>query len=74
MCVCVCVSVCLCLCVSVQLPFSDKGMKKLSESFRHYKHALGDEEARTAGACCRTALHLYHSWHSCVVPVAASCR
>ena len=28
----------------LQLPLSDKGLKKLSESFRLYKHSLGDEE------------------------------
>lgn len=31
---------------SLQLPLSDKGLKKLSESFRFYKHALHDEEVR----------------------------
>ena len=31
---------------SPQLPLSDKGLKKLSESFRFYKHALHDEEVR----------------------------
>jgi hypothetical protein len=29
----------------LQLPISEKGLKKLNESFRFYKHALGDEEA-----------------------------
>lgn len=32
----------------MQLPLSDKGLKKLNESFRHYKHALGDEEVAAA--------------------------
>jgi len=34
--------------VRPQLPISDKGLKKLSESFRFYKHALVDEEVRQA--------------------------
>ncbi len=32
--------------LSLQLPLSDKGLKKLSESFRFYKHALHDAEVR----------------------------
>lgn len=31
-----------------QLPISDKGLRKLSEGFRYYKHALGDEEVAAA--------------------------
>eukprot|EP00887_Chlorella_sp_A99_P003643 scaffold7.g3643.t1 len=31
-----------------QLPTSDKGLRKLCESFKLYKHALGDEEVATA--------------------------
>lgn len=31
-----------------QLPISDKGLRKLSEGFRHYKHALCDEEVAAA--------------------------
>ncbi len=31
----------------LQLPLSEKGLKKLSESFRFYKHALHDDEVRT---------------------------
>lgn len=35
--------------IIVQLPLSEKGLKKLSESFRFYKHTLHDEEVRTEG-------------------------
>ncbi|KAL4446838.1 hypothetical protein ABPG77_008082 [Micractinium sp. CCAP 211/92] len=38
-------SIAFCL---VQLPLSEKGLKKLSESFRFYKHALHDEEVAAA--------------------------
>lgn len=40
----------------LQLPLSEKGLKKLSESFRFYKHALHDEEVRGGRSSSRCRL------------------
>lgn len=44
---------------SLQLPLSDKGLKKLSESFRFYKHALHDEEVRVLPCCWAACCSLF---------------